>query len=211
MCTFVFHSTSKSMGLLFNFFMRHLRLHRWHHWLQMIISLCCVSNNATIKDSDDHLGINSLVQSLCSELTFHLWANWISHGDLLGVLCAAANVTSLTCLNKHGFTPFSLVVLILHAVKCHATSSDRYVTMNPIARYIRLMTGSISIVVKYRARLINKSRYQMLIVLIRPEIWDTVITNMDMTYNIDYRSNWLRCDNISKLLLIQEELSKISL
>lgn len=140
--------------------------------------------------------------SLFSEWTFHLWANWISHGDLLGVLSAAANVTSLTCLNKHGFTSFLLVVLILHAVKCHATSSDRYVTMNPIARYIRLITSSISIVVKYRARLINKSRYQILIVLIRPQIWGTVITSMDMTCNIDYQSNLLCYDNISKLLLI---------
>jgi hypothetical protein len=44
---------------------------------------------------------------------------------------------------------YSLVGLILHAVKCQATSSDRYVTINPSARYIKPTMGSISIAEKY--------------------------------------------------------------
>lgn len=70
-----------------------------------------------------------------------------------------SSVTSLTCLNKHGFINFSLVVLILHAVKCQATSKDRYVSMNPIATYARPNIGSISIIAKYRAQLIKKLKH----------------------------------------------------
>jgi hypothetical protein len=73
-------------------------------------------------------------------------ANLINYGDDFLV----ANATNLTCLNRHGFTLFSSTILILHAVKCQATSRDRYVTKNPIARYIRPTTGSIFIAVKCR-------------------------------------------------------------
>ncbi len=73
-----------------------------------------------------------------------------------GRLCIVATVTSLTCLNRHGFIIFPCVVLILHAVKCQATSNDRYVSTNPFARYVRPIIGSISIATGYGAKLINK-------------------------------------------------------
>ena len=75
--------------------------------------------------------------------------SWFYHNDFLYVLCAVPSATSLTCLNRHGFMLYTLVGLILHAVKCQATSSDRYVTINPSARYIRPTMGSISIAEKY--------------------------------------------------------------
>jgi hypothetical protein len=81
-----------------------------------------------------------------------------NHNYFLGVLCVLAIATSLTCLKRHGFILFSPIGLSLHAVKCQATSSDRYVTINPSARYIRPTIGSISIAVKYIGYLIKKPK-----------------------------------------------------
>lgn len=64
---------------------------------------------------------------------------------------------SLACLNRHGFSIFASLPVILHAVKCQAISNDRYVSMNPITRYARLTIGSINAtIIRYRTRLIRQ-------------------------------------------------------
>ncbi len=64
---------------------------------------------------------------------------------------------SLACLNRHDFTSFASLPVILHAVKCQAISNDRYVSVNPITRYTRLPIGSINAtIIRYRTRLIRQ-------------------------------------------------------
>lgn len=76
---------------------------------------------------------------------------------------------------------FSPVVLILQAVKCQATSNDRYVNINPIARYVRPRTGSISIVVRYLIRLIKKHKDYTLNVALRLEFYRSIIISTHVT------------------------------
>jgi hypothetical protein len=64
---------------------------------------------------------------------------------------------------------FSMVGLALHAVKCQAISSDRYVTTNPIAKYNRPMMGSISIAINQGTRLIKQHKHGLLFIRLEPE------------------------------------------
>jgi hypothetical protein len=102
-----------------------------------------------------------------------LWLTFMS-----AYLRVFASATSLTCLKRHGFIIFSFETLTLHAVKCQATSNDRYVSTNPIAKYIRPTIGSIiSIVVKCRTRLIKKIKDYTLIVVSEPKFCGSIITS----------------------------------
>jgi hypothetical protein len=64
---------------------------------------------------------------------------------------------------------FSMVGLALHAVKCQAISSDRYVTTNPIAKYNRPIMGSISIAINQGTRLIKQHKHGLLFIIPEPE------------------------------------------
>jgi hypothetical protein len=74
-----------------------------------------------------------------------------------------------------------VLILILQAVKCQATSNDRYVDINPIAKYVRPRMGSISIVIRYLIRLIRKHKDYALITALRLEFCRSIIISTHIT------------------------------
>ena len=103
---------------------------------------------------------------------------WIPYILVDGTLGTAAS-NSLACLNRHGFIIFASLPVVLHAVKCQASSNDRYVSVNPITRYPRLTIGSINaMIIKHRMRLIRQPIDQILFVILELELCSSIITNL---------------------------------